>query len=62
MPKSLSIINKQQLSKDSKSPLSWEVLGSTDRKIVMAVCFEGSSEEARKSLKLSGLSGYYLPQ
>jgi hypothetical protein len=58
MTNSLSIINKQALSQDSNSSLRWEDLDSKDRRIVMANCFEGSPEEARKSLKLS-IGGFY---
>jgi hypothetical protein len=58
MANSLSIINKQTLSQDSNSSLKWEDLDSKDRRIVMAICFEGSPEEARKSLKLS-IGGFY---
>lgn len=58
MPEALSVIEKQQLSKDSNSPLKWVDLDSTDRKIVMAVCFDDSPEIARKNLKMS-VGGFY---
>ena len=58
MSKALSIFDKQQVAKDSKFPLKWEVLDSTDRRIVMAVCFNDSPEIARKSLKISS-GGFY---
>ncbi len=58
MPDALSVIKKQQLSQDSNSPLLWEDLDSKDRRIVMAICFQGSPEEARKSLGLS-IGGFY---
>lgn len=58
MANSLSIINKQMLSQDSNSSLLWEDLDSKDRRIVMAICFEGSPEEARKRLQLS-IGGFY---
>lgn len=58
MPKTLSIIEKNQLSKDSNNSIKWIDLDSVDRKIVMAVCFDGSPEIARKNLKLS-TGGFY---
>lgn len=58
MPNSLSVIKKQQLSKNSNSSLAWEDLDSKDRRIVMAICFQGSPEDARKSLRLS-IGGFY---
>lgn len=58
MPKLLSITDKQELIKDSKNSLKWEVLDSVDRKIVMAVCFDTSPEIARKNLKMS-IGGFY---
>lgn len=58
MTDTLSIIKKQTLSQDSNSSLLWEDLDSKDRRIVMAICFEGSPEEARKSMKLS-IGGFY---
>lgn len=58
MPNSLSIIEKQQLSAGSNSGLKWEILDSTDRRIVMAVCFDSSPEIARKNLKMS-VGGFY---
>lgn len=58
MSNSLSVIAKQQLSKDSSSSLNWEDLDSKDRRIVMSICFEGNPEEARKCLSLS-IGGFY---
>lgn len=58
MANSLSVIKKQELSKNSNSSLVWEDLDSKDRRIIMAICFQGSPEEARKSLHLS-IGGFY---
>jgi hypothetical protein len=58
MHNSLSVIKKQELSRDSKCVLLWEDLDSKDRRIVMAICFEGSPEEARKNMGLS-VGGFY---
>lgn len=58
MSKVLSIINKQQLTKGSNLPLKWADLDSKDRKIIMAVCFDDSVENARKNLRLS-IGGFY---
>lgn len=58
MPKVLSILQKQELIKESNSPLLWVDLDSRDRKIIMSVTFTNSIENARKNLKLSQ-GGFY---
>ena len=58
MTRALSIIEKQQLSKDSKTPLKWIDLDSKHKKLIQAVCFSESVEDARKNLKLS-THGFY---
>ncbi len=58
MSRSLSILEKQELTKDSKNSLKWEVLDSVDAKIVTAMCFDSSPEIARKNLKMS-VGGFY---
>lgn len=36
-----------------KTPPVWDQLEAWDRKIIIAVCFDGSAESARKNLRLS---------
>lgn len=58
MADTLSVSAKQTLSTNSEAELKWEDLDSKDRKIIIAVTFTDSVEDARRSMGLS-VSGFY---